>query len=156
MLKDFLTKFDPAVSKYWLLILAGIMWSGVGILLCSYAVTWLIVVPSFASLSLGIVGLAIAWVVYRNGFSKIAQKNINRIFQSADKVCLFSFQSWSGYVIIAVMMAVGILLKSSLLPKPYLAVLYTAIGGGLFFSSFLYYARFALTSRGKSVRAEIE
>jgi hypothetical protein len=123
--ENFLTKFNPAVSKNWLLVLAGIMWSGVGILLCGYAVTWL-------------------------AGSKIAQKNIDRILLYANKACLFSFQSWSGYIIIAVMMTGGILLKSSPIPKPYLAIMYTAIGGGLFLSSFRYYARFTLVSRKKS------
>lgn len=148
--ENFLTKYNPAVSKYWLLMLAGLMWSGVGILLWGYAVTWLAAAPSLGSLLLGIAGLAIAWVVYKVGFSKIAQKNINRILRYADKACVFSFQAWSGYIIISVMMTGGILLKSSSIPKPYLASVYTAIGGGLFFSSFLYYARFAPAAREKS------
>jgi hypothetical protein len=148
--ENFLTKFNPAVSKNWLLVLAGIMWSGVGILLCGYAVTWLAGSPSVGSLLLGITDLAISWAVYRYGFSKIAQKNIDRILLYANKACLFSFQSWSGYIIIAVMMTGGILLKSSPIPKPYLAIMYTAIGGGLFLSSFRYYARFTLVSRKKS------
>ncbi len=35
----------------------------------------------------------------------------------------------------------GVLLRHSAIPKPYLAILYAAIGGGLFLSSFVYYGQ---------------
>lgn len=149
--ENLLTKFNPAVSKYWLLALAGVLWSGVGILLSGYALSWLAPEPSWGSLLLGIAGFGISILVYVWGFSKIARKNIRRILLYTEKACLFSFQAWSGYAIIAIMMTGGILLKASPIPKPLLAVLYSAIGGGLFFSSFLYYGRFAQALRQKAV-----
>jgi hypothetical protein len=145
--KPNLSKLNPAVPKHWLILIAGIMWSGVGILLGGYAVTWLLGDPGIPSLLLGLAGIGISLLIYRFGFSRVAHKNMNRIDRYSVSACFFSFQAWTGYVIIAVMMTAGILLKHSAIPKPYLAVLYSAIGGGLLFSSFLYYARFAIRVR---------
>lgn len=145
--EEFLNRFNPSISKYWLLVLAGVMWSGVGILLTVYAVSWWMADLSWSSFFLAVLGFGVSWFVYRQGFSKIARKNMGRILRYEDKACLFSFQAWSGYLIIAVMMTGGILLKASAIPKPWLGVLYAAIGGGLFLSSFLYYQRFTQASR---------
>jgi hypothetical protein len=149
--KPNLSKLNPAVPKHWLILIAGIMWSGVGILLGSYAVTWLLGDPGIPSLLLGLAGIGISLLIYRFGFSRVARKNMDRIDRYPVSACFFSFQAWTGYVIIAVMMTGGILLKHSSIPKPYLAVLYSAISGGLFFSSFLYYKRFAIQVRERSV-----
>lgn len=137
--KKFLIRYKPAVPIQWLLALAGVMWTGVGILLCSYAHTWLKVLPWRRLLLPYVLGSIFAGIVYRFGFSKIALKNIRRILEYKEKACFFSFQEWKGYLIIAVMMTMGILLRKSPLPKSYLAVLYLTIGGGLFLSSFHYF-----------------
>jgi hypothetical protein len=147
--EDFLTKYNPTISKYWLLVLAGVMWSGIGLLLSGFALSWWTAAPSWTLLLLAILGFGSSWGVYRFGFSKIARKNIARILRYEEKACLFSFQAWSGYLIIAIMMTGGIVLKASPIPKPWLAVVYAAVGGGLFLSSFLYYARFAQEPRMK-------
>lgn len=149
--KQLISKLNPSVPKHWLILIAGIMWSGVGILLGTYAVTWLVRSPGITSLLLGITGLGISLLIYRFGFSRVARKNMDRIDRYSDSACLFSFQAWTGYVIIAVMMTGGIMLKHSPIPKPYLAVLYSVISGGLFFSSFLYYKRFATRVRERSL-----
>jgi hypothetical protein len=146
-----LLKLTPAVPKHWLILIAGIMWSGVGILLGSYAVTWLLGDPGVLSLLLGLAGIGISLLIFRFGFSKVARKNMDRINRYSGSPCFFSFQAWTGYVIIGVMMTGGILLKHSVIPKPYLAVLYSAISGGLFFSSFLYYASFINKVRERSI-----
>ena len=146
-----LSKLKPAVPKHWLILIAGIMWSGVGILLGSYAVTWLLAASGIPSLLLGLAGIGISLLIYRFGFSRVARKNMDRIDRYSVSACFFSFQAWTGYVIIAVMMTAGILLKHSPIPKPYLAVLYSAISGGLFFSSFLYYKRFAIRVRERAL-----
>ena len=139
---ELLHRLNPVVSKKWLLVLAGLMWTGVGVMLLSLAFGWLTTAPSLVMLSLGVLGVGLSIAVYRLGFLKAAQENIARIWNGADRACLFSFQAWKSYLIIVVMMTGGILLRNSPLPKPYLAVLYTAIGGGLFITSFHYYAHF--------------
>jgi hypothetical protein len=135
-------KFNPAISKYWLLILAGVMWTGAGVLLCVYAITWLTSPFSVLTAGLGLLGIGISVIANRLQFSKLALKNIERILQYADLACLFAFQAWKGYLIIIVMVTGGILLRSSAIPKPYLAVVYAAIGGALIQASLNYYWQF--------------
>lgn len=136
-----ITRFNPAVSRKWLLLLAGLIWTGVGLLLCSFALRWLTASPSLTSLGLGLLGLAVALAAYRLQFGKLALKNIERIFGLAEKACVFAFQAWKGYLIIVVMMTGGMLLRHSALPKPYLAVVYAAIGVALVLASSHYYRR---------------
>jgi len=136
-----LEKLKPAVSKYWLMALAGLMWSVVGIMLCRMAYIWLWAVPGRWALSMGSLGLISALAAYRFGFSKIALKNIFRLCLLPDKTCIFAFQAWKGYLIIIIMISLGLTLRHSPIPRPYLAVIYTTIGGALLFSSFHFYGR---------------
>ena len=134
-----LAKLKPAVSRYWLIGLAGLMWSAVGVMLCRLAYLWLTDVPWGAAVFVGISGIFLALIACRFGFSRIAEKNINRIRQFSEKGCIFAFQAWKSYLIIVIMIALGLFLRHSLLPKQYLAVVYLAVGGALFLASFHYY-----------------
>lgn len=137
----FLEKLNPAVSKYWLIALAGLMWSAVGFMLCRMAYIWLAAVPWFWCLPLGAISIISAIMAYRYGFSRIALKNITRLCLLSDKICIFAFQAWRSYLIIVFMILLGVLLRDSPLPKHFLAIIYMTIGGALFLSSFHYYCR---------------
>jgi hypothetical protein len=134
-----LKKLNPAVSKYWLIALAGLIWSMVGIMLCRLAYIWLVAVNWRLGLSLGLIGIISALAVYGYGFSKIALKNIHRLCLLSDKSCIFAFQAWKSYLIIIFMIMLGMALRNSPIPKHFLAVIYAAIGGALFVSSFHFY-----------------
>ncbi len=134
-----LKSLKPAVSKYWLLTLAGLMWSGVGTILCRRAYAWLTGINGYRAVVLELISILMALAVYRYGFSKIASRNINRLCLLTERTCVFAFQTWKGYLIIGLMIGLGYLLRSSSFSKQYLAILYTAIGGALFLSSFSYY-----------------
>lgn len=136
-----LDKFKPAVSKYLLMALAGLMWSVVGIILCHLGYVWLKGVHWAWALSLGSLGLLLALIVYRFGFSKIALKNINRLCLLSDKTCIFAFQAWKSYLVIIFMVMLGMAIRHSPFPRHFLAVIYVAIGGGLFCSSLHFYER---------------
>jgi len=138
-LREWLVRLNPALSKKWLLVLAGVMWTGVGILLLQYAIRWLSHPISTISILLGMLGLIISIAVNRLMFSRLATKNIKRILSSKDKACVFSFQAWTGYLIVPIMITFGLIMRNSAIPKPYLAVVYAAIGGGLFQASLMYY-----------------
>lgn len=86
-------------------------------------------------------GVLLASAIFYFGFSKLAKKNIQRITDMAgDKICLFAFQEWTSYPLVVVMIGMGISLRNFLpIPKPYLAIAYIVIGGGLFLSSLCYY-----------------
>ena len=138
----------PTLPKRWLLIVAGAMWSAVGIMLLNYAVTWLTLSFSIPAILLGVLGIILSVMVNRWGFSKIALKNIERFLALNDKACLFSFQAWKSYLLILVMVSTGIFLRNSAIPKVYLAVVYTTIGGALIQASVKYYTRFFSLNRG--------
>lgn len=136
-----LAKIKPAASKYWLTTLAGLMWSTVGLILCRLAYIWLSAVSWQQAVPLGLLGVIFSLAVYRYKFAPFALKNIDRLCQLADKSCVFAFQAWHSYLIIIVMIALGLALRYSSIPKHYLAVIYTAIGGALFMASFHFFQR---------------
>jgi hypothetical protein len=134
-----LKKLKPGVSKYWLIALAGAMWSVAGALLCRRAYGWFASISWTGAIPLELFGVLLALLAYRFNFSKIARKNIERLCRLTENTCLFAFQTWRGYLLIVLMMFLSGFLRRSPIPKPYLAVLYTAIGGALLLSSLSYY-----------------
>ncbi len=133
----------PAARRRTLVFVAGAIWSLVGLLLISTAVVWVLGSPRWGIIQL--VGGAVAgYVIYRFGFSRLARRNLLRIYAQApekDKVCVFAFQNIRSYVLIVIMMGLGYGLRHSGLPKVLLAPAYLAIGLGLLLSSLLYYSR---------------
>ena len=137
------SKWTPATRKIWLHLTAGIMWSGVGIMLLVFAATWLEPVHSWMVIPLLFAGLLLAAAIYFFGFSKLASNNVQRIIKiPRERVCLFAFQKWTSYPLVLVMVAMGIYLRRySPIPKPDLAVLYIGLGASLLASSFQYYTQ---------------
>lgn len=137
-----LQKYKPGVRKFWLTLLAGLMWSGVGVMLFMISLRWLKEVDLSTDVLLLVAGLSLAAAIYFWGFSRLAGKNIRRIDAlSEQKPCLFAFQAWTSYPLVAVMIAMGIYLRVySSFPHSLLAITYIGIGGGLFGSSLHYYA----------------
>ena len=135
----FFKSIKPTVPKSLLIALAGLMWSTVGLILCSMAYYWLKWVDWTTAFPLGLLGIILSLAVYRFGFSGIARKNIDRICLLPEKGCIFAFQAWKSYLIIAVMVTLGIILRHSPIPKHYLAIVYTTVGGALLLSSLHYY-----------------
>lgn len=121
--------------------LAGLMWSGVGMFLNRFASQWLGSEDNKTKIIIVLLGAILAFLIYRFGFSKVAQNNIHRINNYlSEKVCFFAFQQWSSYPLVVFMIGLGVVLRVySPIPKSWLAVLYIGIGGALFFSSFQYH-----------------
>jgi hypothetical protein len=136
-------KIYPAVKKIWLHLLAGLMWSGVGIMLVGFASRWFTKVPALHEILIILAGMLLATAIYFFGFSKMALKNVHRINNyRQERVCLFAFQRWTSYPLVLFMISLGIYLRVySPIPKPDLAIMYIGIGGSLFLSSLHYYAQ---------------
>jgi len=128
----------PAVNKKVLLFLAGFMWFGVGTMLLFLSFSWLNAFQVHGSFLFGGIGVAIALVVHHFGFLKIVDKNLGRILPMEGTKCIFSFMTWKSYIIVAVMVAMGTLLRHSPIPKQYLSMLYIGIGLALILSSVRY------------------
>ena len=131
-------KYKPAVTKSVLLFLAGFIWGCVGIMLLFLAFSWLSTASNINIYLYAGVGVVLALLVHHFGFWKIVDKNLGRILPMDEKKCLFSFIPWKSYLIIVVMIAMGAVLRHSVIPKQYLAILYTAIGLALILSSVRY------------------
>jgi len=141
-MKDKLKRFDPAVDKRLLVALSGIMWSGVGLMLCNLAVRWLSLTAAQPGIWFGAAGILLSLMVHHFGFLRLVDRNIERILVKEGRVCIFGFQPWKSYVMIAVMIGMGTALRHSSLPRPYLAVIYIGMGGAMLLSSIRYFRTF--------------
>jgi hypothetical protein len=129
---------NPAVDKKYLVFIAGLMWCGVGIMLISFAVSWLYQFKGNGTIFYYSAGFIAAIPIHFWGFLGLAEKNINRILPLRGKRCLFSFITWKSYIIVIIMISMGITLRHSSIPKQYLSILYNGIGLGLFLSGVVY------------------
>jgi hypothetical protein len=133
----------PAARRETLVLVAGIVWSVVGLILVSVAGTW--ITQSNFSAVLSICGGAIGgYLIFRFAFSHLARKNLVRIYAQSpqkDRVCVFAFQNTRSYFLVIIMMAMGYGMRHSGIPKIDLAPFYIAIGVALILSSLLYYNR---------------
>lgn len=145
-------KFTPRVDKRILVLLAGLMWCGVGIMLVRYAVLWLSSIDGKEQFYFYTAGLLSGILIHHFGFLKIADKNLKRLLPLTEKKCLFSFMTWKSYIIVLIMVSVGIGLRHSSIPKPYLSILYIGIGLGLFLSGIRYFRFFFQLSFSKSIQ----
>jgi len=136
-----LKQFTPTARHHWLLLLAGLLWSATGIALCLAALYWLADVDWPRNLLGAIGGFLLGLAAHHFGFKTIARKNIRRIDNLPDQACLFAFQAWRSYLLIASMMGLGFLLRHSSLPRVGLGMVYLTIGTALTFSSSLYYQK---------------
>jgi hypothetical protein len=137
-------RLKPAAPKPWLHALSGIVWSAVGVMLLRWTCVWLRPLsPTQAWLYAG-AGICLA-VGINLFFSRMANKNISRIGALPSRPCLFAFQAWTSYPLVVFMVALGLTLRASPIPKPWLAILYAGIGGGLILASLRYFMYLAKT-----------
>jgi hypothetical protein len=134
-LSGFFIKHNPAVSSHWHIALAGITWASVGLLLCRYSYGWLSHLQCDRALVFAFIGIAISILVYRYGMSQIARKNLQRLTAIRGKKCVFGFLSWKSYANVALMVTMGVMLRHSAVPKDYLSLVYTSMGGALLLGS---------------------
>jgi hypothetical protein len=137
-----INKFTPSVDKSVLVLMAGLMWCGVGVLLVSYAVSWLSVCNLREQFFYYTAGFLAAMPIHHFGFLKIADKNLDRILLLTEKKSPFYFMKPKSYLIVLIMVSMGIALRHSSIPKPYLSILYNGIGLALFLSGIRYFRFF--------------
>jgi hypothetical protein len=135
-------KYDPAVDKRILIALSGLLWSIVGLMLCSLAFKWLSQLTLNNTIWFGAAGIVLSLLIHHFGFLKLVDRNIERIISKEGKVCIFAFQPWKSYLIITFMIGMGMILRHSPLPKPYLSIIYVGFGGAMILSSIRYHRIF--------------
>jgi hypothetical protein len=107
------TKFKPGVPKRYLLLVAGIVWTIAGTILLTKGASYVLQFSNFKILRFIIAflfGIGFYWVL----FTRISLKHINRI-KSIDivKPCIFSFFNFKSYLLVALMISMGIVLRKT-------------------------------------------
>jgi hypothetical protein len=131
-------KWKPGVRKGGLLLMAGVIWMGIGIMLDVLSYGWLKGERTDHAVLASVIGFLSALVIHHFGFLRVVDKNLARILPMEGKRCIFSFMPWKSYILVIIMMLMGFLLRHSAIPKLYLSVLYLAIGTALVLSSIRY------------------
>lgn len=147
VMKKAFENYKPAVRRHWLIFAAGIMWLGVGIGLTAAACFWLYRSSWPLNLILAAVSLVLGIIVYSFGFSRIVRKNLFRIGDKPDLVCLFAFQGRRSYFLILVMILMGYTIRHSPVPKDIDAVVYFTMGSALILGGMLYFRTFIAGKR---------
>jgi len=135
-------KIKPLVSRHWLLALAGVMWTGVGVMLMWRAWIWLSAMEPAWMIGITLAGVLIAISFYYFMFTKTVAKNILRLCGLPDPVSILAFNSPKGYILIIFMIGMGIALRHSPLDRRILALVYAGMGGALFLASLHFYGQF--------------
>jgi len=133
-----MSELKPGVDKRALILLAALVWIGVGAMFLVLSFSWLSALPVSGSALFAGMGVMAALVIHHFGFLKVVDKNLGRILPMEGKRCLFSFMTWKSYVMVALMAAMGTVLRSSPLPKSVLSAIYIGIGLSLILSSVRY------------------
>ena len=111
--------------------MAAGLWTAVGLGLSTLGFIWCFAsrIPwPFVLAALGIVAGSLKG---RFVLRRLAEKNAARVIRRGDGQCLGGFLSVKTWLLVAVMMTSGILLRRSGVPHPILGVLYSAIGTAL-------------------------
>ena len=137
-----LSRLNPSVPRRYLYFLAGVLWTLAGMLLCIRALVWIDDFTFGAEITLESISLVLSVVAYLVVFSRLVRKNLDRIAALPARVCLFAFTPWRGYLMIVLMISIGLTLRNSAIPKLYLSIPYTAMGGTLLIGSIRFYRHF--------------
>ena len=135
-----MNKLELITPKKILILVAGVMWTGVGILLNFFAARWFKLL-SFNEIMLAIIGgFVLGMLIAYFGFGPLAQRNIDRIVKYPERVSVFKFQRKNMYFVVIFMISLGIFMrKTDIIPKNLLAPMYIGIGLALFVASFKYH-----------------
>jgi hypothetical protein len=131
----------PSAKRSTLFLTAGLVWTAVGLGMMAASVYWMVnaedhILPATAA------GLLAGWCIYRFGFLRLVRENIARVRQLApekERICVFAFQAWRGYLIVPVMIFMGYTLRHLPIARIWLVPAYLGIGLGLLLASIHYY-----------------
>jgi hypothetical protein len=146
-----LHSLKPSSSRSTRLLLASLVWSSVGVGLLVTGLRWLLTAPG----SWVWLGLVVALLIgAAKGFwilSRRATVNAKRIVAAGEARCLGGAFSWGSWLLALGMIGGGFGLRHSPLPRPWLGLIYTAVGVALLGASAVswsYWRAFRPASRG--------
>ena len=138
---DLLRKFKPSVSKRNLLLIAGLAWTIAGGMLISRAMLALWMIHHYLWTEI-LIGIVFGIVFYLFLFARISKKHITRItLITIDNPCFFSFFNFRSYLMMAVMITTGIMLrKLDIINREILYTFYLTMGVPLLVSAFRFFS----------------
>ncbi|MCE5333790.1 MAG: hypothetical protein LLG06_04300 [Desulfobacteraceae bacterium] len=139
----------PVVCKFWLVLVAGLVWFCVGVALMLVACFRLYESPWPLNLMIAAGSVLLGVVISRGLFSRIVSRNLGRIGRKPEASCIFAFQGWRSYLLVVLMMFIGYALRHLPIPHYIDALIYLAMGTALAFSSSLYFAEFSAIRPGR-------
>jgi hypothetical protein len=125
----------PRASRGTRLLLAAIAWSAIGVGLLAAGLHWLLGAPRALWICGLPVALALGWVKGQFVIGSRVRENARRIVEGPGHRCIAGFFSWSGWAIGFIMMVGGTALRRSAIPRPWLGLIYAAIGAALLTAS---------------------
>lgn len=131
-----------AVKKQYLLLIAGCVWMFAGLMVIKTGYPFL---QESTSLGLILLGASITFLIfYLKIFSKLVRRHEIRVRDyEEDRVAFWRFFDKKQYVIIAIMMSGGILIRSyHLVPDWFIAFFYSGLGFALFSCGTRFVARY--------------
>ena len=135
-------KYKPSVSKHNLLFIAGLARTTAGGILAGRGLSYLVVHGHYLVWRLA-GGLVFGMIFYVLLFAKISRKHIKRIHGlNIPYPCAFSFFNLRGYLMMAIMISGGIMLRRfDVINKEWLYNFYVTMGVPLLVSAsrFFYY-----------------
>ena len=129
-----LLRFKPGVRRRTHLLLAAMLWTGIGILLLvkgSYRIVQVTEYQAAIIITALITGTLKSYFV----LDRSARKSIERILTFKDGTCVGAVYSIKTWFLVVFMMGTGIFLRNSSLPLSLLCFIYFTIGWALLFSS---------------------
>ena len=132
----FLQKIKPSVTKHNLLFIAGLAWTTAGGILAGRGLTYLVQNSNYQFWRLA-GGLILGGIFFILLFAKISGRHIKRIHGlNIPYPCAFSFFNLRGYIMMAIMISGGIMLRSfDVINKEWLYNFYIAMGVPLLISA---------------------
>ncbi len=119
----------PRVSKKYLPLFAGIVWGIAGSAILTIGLPALVSDRNILWLSV-LISAVIFVLFFKFVFFRLYQKHSVRIDAfEREKICAFAFFDVKGYIIMAFMITLGIVIRTTkILPPIYLGMLYTGLG----------------------------
>lgn len=134
-----MTNLTPRVNKRTLLIIASFVWFMAGFMVFKLGFEVITTGKKYILISL-VVAAIVFYIFFNFIFKKMVKKHSVRISaKEQEKLCVFSFFDIKSYIIMAIMMTLGITIRSLSFINPiYWAPVYVGIGTALLSAGVLF------------------
>jgi hypothetical protein len=130
--KKYITRFRPDVSKSVHLFAAPFIWTAVGIMLMIRGLGW---IGFSLTCWLLVIAVLIGTIKSLTILDRSAKKTLSRIMMLNERSCIGAIYPWRTWLLVILMMASGIALRSMTKPGLFLGTVYFAVGWSLLLSS---------------------